>query len=473
MRYSSDNQNETSIEYQRAAIMDFCLKNDMEVVEEYIDEAYSATTDRRPDFQRLMRAAKKYPMWEAVLVHDMSRFCRNAGDATKYEALLTDHNIKLISVTQNFGDTNEGFLAKGITHLMNDMYSRNNAQATHGGMKATAQKAEHCGGIPPLGFDLENGKLAISEYEAEAVRMIFDMFEQNYSYTRMANVLNDAGYVTKEGKPFTKHSFSDLLHNEKYIGTYTWNQASKKNSKGEHNSHMKKPLEEQVRVVGGCPQIIAEEQFQRVQETLRSRAEGKAGSKRRYHYMLSGLKIVKCAECGSYMIGISRQSHGQRYTTYSCPKHKGNECPTKEIRTEQIDRLVACLIYRDLFLRGDHAAITQQMKCGNDTKKLQNKKRGVERAIANVIKALELSCSEALVERLNCLEQEKSALDRAIAKSKVSNVGITKENKKKLCGKFTRYLLESDDPDAKKYLVETIKEIRVSNTDVVVEMKVA
>lgn len=173
------------------------------------------------------------------------------------------------------------------------------------------------------------------------------------------------------------------------------------------------------------------------------------------------------------MIGTSRKSHGQKYTTYTCPKHKSKECPTKEIRTEYIDKLVARLIYQDLLHRGDHAAITQQMKCSSDTKKLQDKKRGVERAIAGVVKAIETSCSETLVKRLDQLEAEKASLDRAIAKSKVNNVGITEENKKRLGKKFAHYLLESDDPDAKKYLVETLKEIRVSNTDVVVEMKIA
>ena len=46
MRYSSDNQNETSIEYQRSAISAYCSRNGIQLVEEYVDEAFSATNDK-------------------------------------------------------------------------------------------------------------------------------------------------------------------------------------------------------------------------------------------------------------------------------------------------------------------------------------------------------------------------------------------------------------------------------------------
>ena len=61
MRYSSDNQTENSIEYQRDAINAYCDANGLTIVEEYIDEAYSATNDRRPSFQRMMSDALRHP----------------------------------------------------------------------------------------------------------------------------------------------------------------------------------------------------------------------------------------------------------------------------------------------------------------------------------------------------------------------------------------------------------------------------
>ena len=52
-RYSSDNQREESIEGQLRECKDFAEKNDIQIIETYIDRALSARTDRRPDFQRM------------------------------------------------------------------------------------------------------------------------------------------------------------------------------------------------------------------------------------------------------------------------------------------------------------------------------------------------------------------------------------------------------------------------------------
>ena len=421
-----------------------------------------------------MHDAEARPTWDRVLVFDLSRFCRNVGDATHYENFLNDHNIKLISVTQQFSDSTEGFLAKGMTNVMNEVQSRNTSEMTHAGMMVKANKAGHCGGIPALGYDLDpTGKLVVNEHEAEIVRKIFDLFEMNYSYQRMAQVLNQECYTTKIGTPFNKYSFNEILTREKYTGVFTWNQARQKNSKGRHNSHQKKPLEKQVRINDGCPQIITPEQFQRVQERLAARANGRAESKRRHHYMLSGLKILKCAECGSYMIGTTRSSHGTKYTTYYCPQHKDHGCPTKEIRTEHIDRFVLHLICKDLYHRDDHKAISTKMKHSNETKKLAEKSQGLERAIARLIKAIETGYSETLVTRLNQLEAEKAALDSAIAKGNGNNPGITAENKKPLIKKLAKYLLRSDDPDVKQFLTESLDEVLISNSTVSVKMKIA
>lgn len=51
-RYSSDRQREESIEGQMRVCEDFAQKNDLMVVDTYIDRALTARTDRRPAFQK-------------------------------------------------------------------------------------------------------------------------------------------------------------------------------------------------------------------------------------------------------------------------------------------------------------------------------------------------------------------------------------------------------------------------------------
>ena len=49
-RYSSDNQREESIEGQLRECQDFAEKNDITILNTYIDRAFSAKTDNRPEF---------------------------------------------------------------------------------------------------------------------------------------------------------------------------------------------------------------------------------------------------------------------------------------------------------------------------------------------------------------------------------------------------------------------------------------
>ena len=54
-RYSSDNQREKSIEGQLRECKAFAEKNDIQIVENYIDRGFSVRTEHRPDFQRMIK----------------------------------------------------------------------------------------------------------------------------------------------------------------------------------------------------------------------------------------------------------------------------------------------------------------------------------------------------------------------------------------------------------------------------------
>ena len=81
-RYSSDSQREASIEGQLRDCKDYAEKNGITVVGTYIDRAYSAKTDDRPDFQRMIKdSAKK--IFDVVLVWKLDRFARKDRKSTR------------------------------------------------------------------------------------------------------------------------------------------------------------------------------------------------------------------------------------------------------------------------------------------------------------------------------------------------------------------------------------------------------
>ena len=66
-RYSSDAQREESIEGQIRECTAFAEKNGMTVLKHYIDRAYSAKTDNRPEFQNMIKDSNK-KLFDVVIV---------------------------------------------------------------------------------------------------------------------------------------------------------------------------------------------------------------------------------------------------------------------------------------------------------------------------------------------------------------------------------------------------------------------
>lgn len=86
-RYSSDNQREESIEGQLRECMQYAEQKGIRILHSYIDRAFSATTDKRPEFQRMIKDSEKN-LFEIVLVWKLDRFARNRYDSAHYKHIL-------------------------------------------------------------------------------------------------------------------------------------------------------------------------------------------------------------------------------------------------------------------------------------------------------------------------------------------------------------------------------------------------
>ena len=76
------------------------------------------------------------------------------------------------------------------------------------------------GGGPLFGYRYTADKhYEIDEHEAEAVRILFDMYNAGYGYLQIAKKLNGMGFRTRLGNLFGKNSLHYLLINRRYIGT--------------------------------------------------------------------------------------------------------------------------------------------------------------------------------------------------------------------------------------------------------------
>ena len=86
-RYSSDNQREESIDGQIRECKEFAEKNDIRIIDTYIDRALSAKTDNRPSFQQMIKESSK-GLFDVIIVWKLDRFARNRYDSAIYKAKL-------------------------------------------------------------------------------------------------------------------------------------------------------------------------------------------------------------------------------------------------------------------------------------------------------------------------------------------------------------------------------------------------
>ena len=116
-RYSSDNQREESIEGQIRECTAYAEKNGITVIKHYIDRAFSAKTDNRPEFQQMIKDSGK-KLFDVVLVWKFDRFARNRFDSANYKMILKKNGVHLISVMEPIAEGSQGILVETLLEGM-------------------------------------------------------------------------------------------------------------------------------------------------------------------------------------------------------------------------------------------------------------------------------------------------------------------------------------------------------------------
>lgn len=125
-RFSSEKQNEASIEGQLRECMQYAEYNDIQVVGNYIDRAFSAKTDNRPEFQRMIKDSYRHT-FDCIIVWKLDRFARNRYDSAHYKALLKKNGVKVISAKETIAEGSEGILLESVLEGFEQLNGHNNS----------------------------------------------------------------------------------------------------------------------------------------------------------------------------------------------------------------------------------------------------------------------------------------------------------------------------------------------------------
>ena len=427
-RYSTDMQREESIDAQFRAIKDYCDRNEIELINTYADEGISGTTDNRPQFQQMIKDAE-LGAFNYVIVHKLDRFSRSKYDSAIYKRKLKLSNVQLLSVLENLDGSPESLILESVLEGMSEYYSRNLSREVKKGMRENALKCKFNGGTPPLGYDVDEDKnYVINAHEAEAIKLIFDMFTKNYSYSEMMRKLNNLGYKTKRGREFTRNSFYEILNNERYIGIYFYSKEDYDGFKGKRNYHKKRNKNNMIRIENGVPAIIDKDTWAKAQEKLKNNRNLNRTNKNGRFYLLTG--VLFCGECGSPMSGhMQRNGQGNRYYYYKCnKKSRTHKCHAPVVRAEKIEKEVLDCFEDVIFTQTNKDAVIKSMLkfLDKETDTIDHKKNlekelvAVEKQIENILDAIISGISSPSVnDKLKELETKKETLKASISKCNI------------------------------------------------------
>lgn len=422
IRMSSDLQ-EASPDQQRAEVVKLAGKHGYKIIREYFDEGISGdATEKRIDFQRMIKDAEEKGDFAAILCWDQDRFGRfDSIEAGRWIHPLRCAGVWLHTVAQGRIDWNDfttrmmySIQQEGKYQYLIDL-SRNVLRG-----KMASAKNGHSSSVPPCGYDRifydQSGKVArrvkygekfqrpagwsvrfaLSEDKnlVNIVRWIFDTYvNSDTGLGYIASELNRRGVKTPNGKTWSIQTIENILTNRVYTGDSVFGRNRYGKYHHLNNGDATRGKAKQRRgnpiISEGIHEVLIDkETFSRVQQKIAERQ--RAGSRPRYNrYILSGL--LRCGHCGGKMAGKGyHKGNIPRYYACVTGQTRPGACVRYQIPQAVFESYVLDVVHKRLFqkdvLKQIKAAIYRQAKSKDafksDTKAQQARIAALDKKIA-------------------------------------------------------------------------------------------
>lgn len=329
-RYSTDLQNERSIEDQLALCRGFAERNGLRVVEVYSDAAVSgASTVNRSGFLKLMQDAST-KRFDIVLAEDVDRISRDQADYHTAQKHLAFLGIETWTAQSGKITGIEG----SVRAMMSAYFIDNLAHKVRRGLAGVVRSGRHAGGRA-YGYQPIPGKpgeLEIVREEAEVIRRIFAEYVAGSTPREIAYGLNRDRIPSPRGGRWAASTINGnkarghgFLQNELYAGRLVWNRV--KNIRDPNSGRrIQRPNPKAALTEQEAPHlaIVTRELFDAAQRRKAERSHGSPHHHRRPRHILSGL--LKCGACGAGMSVFGRDKSGKIRIRCSAAK-ENNTCP--------------------------------------------------------------------------------------------------------------------------------------------------
>jgi DNA invertase Pin-like site-specific DNA recombinase/uncharacterized protein (DUF4415 family) len=307
-RYSSELQNELSLEAQEARCRRAISERKGKLVAIFSDEARSGWSLEREGFQNLCRAAE-LKKFDAIMFWKFDRLARHHDQAVMIKMLLRhEYGLKLYCV-EGFSEDEDNSpysaMMEQMLAIFSAFYSQNLSSETKRGKYQRATRGEYNGSVPPLGYELVRVSEATAERPAglyiilriaAVVRRAFKRYATGkYSDADIAWWLNQQPVIQKLRHglpPISKEGVRDILQNRVYTGRVPYAETIYSGSLGvgkQSNRQRKQWFE------GKHQGFISDKLFDRCQRVRQSFLRGQKAPATLRTYLFKGM--VYCMHC--------------------------------------------------------------------------------------------------------------------------------------------------------------------------------
>ena len=353
------------------------------IVDEYVDDGISGTTDdEREDFQRMLSDIKRGRI-NCVIVKDLARSFRNYSDQGYYlDDWFPRYNVRFISLFHQPLDSykepqNMRSIAVPIQGVLNENHCAETSDKVREVFDMKRRNGEHIGSFAAYGYlkdpDDKNA-LIVDEEAAAVVRDIFNMFLDGMSKNAIVHHLNEHGVLCpsayKRERLGLKYqnpsldpskrplwcamSVTTILKNRMYCGDMVQGRYRMKSYK----VHVQElvPQDEWYIVENTHEAIIDRDTFDKAQRLLLR--DTRTGPQQKKLYLFSG--FLKCADCGKAM---TRSKVGN-IVYYYCRTYKDqskNACTKHTIKHNRLEAAVLYAIQQQVYLAVDYSKTIEQI----------------------------------------------------------------------------------------------------------------
>ena len=301
-----DSLESQSISNQKEILTKYCLANNLNIYDIYIDDGYTGTNFNRPGFIKMINDIES-GLIDIVITKDLSRLGRDHIELGRYvEQYFPKMDVRYIAVSDTL-DTKTGVDDKfHLLSLVNELYSKDMSRKIRTSNKMLMEKGVYRRSKFPLyGYldNIEKNRREINPETAPNVVMIYDLYIKGYSIEGIIQFLEDHNIFTPQnyllykdkkeivGNPYKwdKSNIRRILTNREYLGDYI---RGKTKTIFKVKGFKKVPIDEQYVFEGMFDPIIKKEVFDMAQE-LFNRNRKNSALTNPYH------GIAYCAICGS------------------------------------------------------------------------------------------------------------------------------------------------------------------------------